>query len=128
MQQRIHARFAATEGDKARHAGAAAAGREDFVAEAGTGRRVEDTFFFKSREAVRREDFRPFVAVIARRIAAREDMAELHREAVCRIGGGNGDGSAHGGVYVQRLVAPCCAAVVAEVEQGKFELTQHRHR
>ena len=53
LQQRIHARFAATEGDEARHAGAAATGREDFVAEAGAGRRIEDAFFFKRREAVR---------------------------------------------------------------------------
>src|SRR4051812_35205432 len=64
---------------------AGAALGQDILAEAAGDILIEEPFFFEILESVGVEDFGPFIAVIARRITAGEDMAE----AAARIGAGD---------------------------------------
>src|SRR6476660_2309747 len=79
-EQRVDARLAPAEGAERFRGRPAAADRENFVAEALPGARVEDAVFLEEGIGVRREHFRPLVAVVARGVAAREDVREAVRE------------------------------------------------
>src|SRR6185312_586689 len=87
-EERIDLRLAPAEGAERLGRGAAAADGENLVAEARAGARIEHALrvpgriarFLERAERIRRQDLRPLVAVVARRIAACEDVAEAVRE------------------------------------------------
>ena len=87
-QQGVDLRVAATEGAEGFDGGTGAADSENFALEASSGLGIQQVAavlfggFFKGGEGVRREHFRPFVAVIACGITASENVREAVREAV----------------------------------------------
>src|SRR6266581_1816363 len=60
----------------------ASAPRQDLVPKPGAGLRREHALLLEQAVGVSREDLRPLVAVIAGRVATREDVAERIRRAV----------------------------------------------
>src|SRR5947208_12955357 len=72
----------APEGDERFERGPAAAPRQDLVAETGARVRRQDAGLLEEAVRVGRQDFRPLVAVVAGRVAAREDVAECVHESV----------------------------------------------
>src|SRR5262245_64797048 len=84
-QQRRRGRLPPAERLEDLHRMAAAAEREDGVAEAPAGRRyrfrIVETGILERRERVGRQHLGPLVAVVAGGIAAREDVAEAAEEA-----------------------------------------------
>jgi len=81
-EQRLEPRLASPEFDEQFHRGAAAALREDGVAKAPGDVGIGQPFFLERAEGVGRQHFGPLVAVVARRIAAREDVRKAVRKAV----------------------------------------------
>src|SRR5258705_12591092 len=86
-QERVDLRLAAAEGDERLERGAAAAGGEHLAAELRADLGGEDARLLERAGGVRREHLGPLVAVIARRVAAREDGRELVWKAGV-VGGG----------------------------------------
>lgn len=95
-QEGIELRLSAAEGNEILDGIAARAALENFREEPPARLRVENAFLFESAEAVGREHFRPFVAVVARGVAARENVREALREAVPLWRKHHGDLFAHG--------------------------------
>src|SRR5688572_32833906 len=70
LEERLDAGLAPAERGEGFRCRAAAAHREDLVAEPRSGFRIENAVFFKEAVRVGGQDFRPLVAVVARGIAA----------------------------------------------------------
>src|SRR5690606_41152377 len=111
-------RLAPAEFDECLHRIAAAASFQDAREKAPRDIRVEDACFFERAERIRGEHFRPLVTVVARGIAAGEDVLEAVREAIERRRYDDGDVATdfledtHDAVRILRLLA-----VDAQIEQ-----------
>ncbi|KAG1321151.1 hypothetical protein G6F63_013922 [Rhizopus arrhizus] len=81
-QQRVDLRRAATEGLEVLRSRTAAAARQDFIAEARTGFSQCLRCFLERGVGIGAEHLGPLVAVVTRRVATGENVAELVREAV----------------------------------------------
>src|SRR6478736_9170445 len=81
-QQCVDLRLAAAEGLEAVHRVARAADLEDVLQIALAGGGIEHAFHFKRAPGIGAQQLSPFVAVIAGRIAAGEDVREAVLEAV----------------------------------------------
>src|SRR6187431_1381167 len=77
LQQRSDLRLASPEFFVEDHGVVGAAGRENVFAELVGGRLIEQSRFLERLEGVRVHHFGPYVAVVARRITARENVAEV---------------------------------------------------
>ena len=95
-KQGVEFRLAAAEGNEIVDRVTARAALENFLQVASPRVGVENAFFFKGAEAVRREDLRPFVAVVTRTVAARKNMREALREAIPSGREDDGNLTAHG--------------------------------
>src|SRR6202521_5488348 len=83
-QKRVDLRLAPAESDEGFEGRAAAAGAKHLTAEAFTDLGVEHSALLERAIGVRRKDLGPLVAVVARGIAAGEDVGELvGKAAVC---------------------------------------------
>src|SRR5262249_46302851 len=82
LEQRTYIRPPATKLDESLERIAAAATAQDGVEETLRGRPIEHAVLLEGRERIRRQDFRPLVAVVAGGIAAREDVSEAVWKAV----------------------------------------------
>src|SRR5690606_31806664 len=130
-QQRLGGRRAPAELLEDLHRVTAAAEREHGVAEATSGRDqrllVLETGLLERRERVGGEHLGPLVAVVARRVAAAEDVREAAQEAVL------GQRRQHGGLlrdaplHVERGLGAVRVELVVqrEVGQREVELAQH---
>src|SRR5262245_40901193 len=76
-QQSLHPGLAAAKRDERFQRWPAPAHAEDLIPEALPGAGIEHTVLLEQAVRIRREDFRPLVAVVARRVAAGEDMREI---------------------------------------------------
>src|SRR5690606_31918256 len=83
-QQRVRLRFTPAEFDEALERGARAADAEDRLPIRLAGGAVEHAGLLEARERVGRQHLRPQVAVVARAVAAGEDVGERMREALPR--------------------------------------------
>ena len=84
---------------------------------------------FEGAEGIGRQHFCPFVAVVAGRVATREDVTERAEEAVFVEDGE--DGVVGGDVFLDvkdRLSLGQRAGVYREVDGGKHQLAQHHAR
>src|SRR4051812_30899539 len=79
-QKGIDLGLAAAEGDEGFEGGAAAAGSQDLAPEARARAGIQHAVLLEGAVGIGRKHLRPLVAVVARRVAAREDMGELVRE------------------------------------------------
>lgn len=79
-QQGVNRRLTATEVLEQFHWGQRATARQNGLTERLAGLRVEHAFFFKARERIGRQHFSPLVAVVTRRVTARENVREAVRE------------------------------------------------
>src|SRR5690554_7278181 len=128
-QQGLDAGLAAAEGAEQLRGIPGAALLEDLSAEAPARLRVEDTRFLEGAPGIGGEHLGPLVAVVARRIAAGEDMAEAVLEAVEGGAGHHRDGVAH--LVEQRLDLAGRGGhelvVQAQVEDRELQLAHHAH-
>src|SRR5688572_15376601 len=81
-QKGVDLGLSAAEGDERLERGAASPAREHLVTEAGAGLRIEHPGLDERLVRIGGEYLGPLVAVVARRVSAREDVLELVREAV----------------------------------------------
>ena len=90
-EQGVNGRFTATEFDKQVHRILTAALFKNIGQKSFTGFLVKNAFFFKQGKSVTGQDFRPFVAVITRRITAGKNMRKTMGKAVefGRLNNGN---------------------------------------
>ena len=123
-KQGVEFRLTAAESNEIVDRVTARAALENFLQVASPRVGVENAFFFKGAEAVRREDLRPFVAVVTRTVAARKNMREALREAVPSGWEDDGNLTAHG---LQQCLHGIRLRIEGRVEQhvkeGELNLT-----
>ncbi len=130
-QQGVQGRCPAPEGLEGLHGWAAAADFQDGLAVARTGFRARQAVgaggFLESGIGVGAQHFRPLVAVVAGRVAAREDMAERVRAAAEGRRLQHGDFLAYLVEQGHEVLRGIVLGVQQHVEQRELDLPQRGH-
>jgi len=125
LQQRINRRFTPAKRLERRRRGPRTPDLQDFAQKAPTRDRIEQAGFLEGRKGVGGKDFRPFVAVIARRITTRENV----RKAIGKAIPGRRMDHRHLGPHLLQDFLHTGAgggieiAMQTQIEQGQLDLT-----